>query len=138
MPVAGQNPILCGAPEVAMMETTNFGQGADGSARQCFSGDSGFADDGHKRESQICILAENAEVNELRIRTQKKRFAEILGGWRIWPPRPSLSGLPMADNALAGDRSTGTGEADGCPRFPLLAADQSIISKRKDSPGYDV
>jgi hypothetical protein len=38
MPVAGQNPILCGPPEVAMMETTNFGQGADGSARRRLDG----------------------------------------------------------------------------------------------------
>jgi hypothetical protein len=38
MLVAGQNPILCGAPEVAMMETTNFGQGADGSARRRLDG----------------------------------------------------------------------------------------------------
>ena len=38
--------------------------------------------DVHKRESQIYILAENGEVIERRIRTERERFAAVLG------PRP--------------------------------------------------
>ena len=34
----------------------------------------------HKRESQICILAEGGELIERRIRTEPQRFAEALGG----------------------------------------------------------
>src|SRR5262249_6541591 len=33
----------------------------------------------HKRESQICILAEGGELIERRIRTDPHRFAEMLG-----------------------------------------------------------
>ena len=33
----------------------------------------------HKRESQICILAEGGEVIERRIHTDAHRFAELLG-----------------------------------------------------------
>src|SRR5262244_234639 len=33
----------------------------------------------HKRESQICILAEGGELIERRIRTDPHRFAELLG-----------------------------------------------------------
>src|SRR5262245_5016157 len=33
----------------------------------------------HKRESQICILAEEGELIERRIRTDPRRFAEVLG-----------------------------------------------------------
>jgi len=33
----------------------------------------------HKRESQICLLAEGGEVIERRIRTEPQRFAEALG-----------------------------------------------------------
>src|SRR5262249_47997001 len=33
----------------------------------------------HKRESQICILAEGGELIERRIRTDLRRFAEVLG-----------------------------------------------------------
>ena len=36
--------------------------------------------DVHKRESQICILAEGGELIERRIRTEPQRFAEALGG----------------------------------------------------------
>jgi len=35
--------------------------------------------DVHKRESQICILAEGGEVVEQRIRTDPARFAAVLG-----------------------------------------------------------
>src|SRR6266545_1193829 len=35
--------------------------------------------DVHKRESQICILAEGGEVVEQRIRTEPERFAAVLG-----------------------------------------------------------
>ena len=35
--------------------------------------------DVHKRESQICILAEGDEVIERRIRTEPERFAALLG-----------------------------------------------------------
>ena len=36
--------------------------------------------DVHKRESQICILAEGGELGEQRIRTDADRFAAVLGG----------------------------------------------------------
>jgi len=36
--------------------------------------------DVHKRESQICILAEGGELIERRIRTEPERFAAVLGG----------------------------------------------------------
>src|SRR5439155_8333054 len=36
--------------------------------------------DVHKRESQICILAEGGELIEQRIRTEPDRFAAVLGG----------------------------------------------------------
>src|SRR5262245_63022997 len=36
----------------------------------------------HKRDSQICILAEGGELIEQRIRTEPERFAAVLG------PRP--------------------------------------------------
>jgi putative transposase len=35
--------------------------------------------DVHKKEGQICILAEGGEVIERRIRTEPARFAEVLG-----------------------------------------------------------
>ena len=35
--------------------------------------------DVHKRESQICILAEGGELIEQRIRTEPERFAAVLG-----------------------------------------------------------
>ena len=38
--------------------------------------------DVHKRESQICILAEGGELIEQRLRTEPERFAAVLG------PRP--------------------------------------------------
>ena len=53
--------------------------------------------DVHKRESQICILAEGGELIERRIRTEPQRFAEALGGRRrasSSSPRPRASGLP--------------------------------------------
>src|SRR5215475_13718638 len=34
----------------------------------------------HKRESQICLLAEGGELIERRIRTEPQRFIEALGG----------------------------------------------------------
>src|SRR5262249_40081663 len=36
--------------------------------------------DVHKRESQICLLAEGGELMERRIRTEPERFAALLGG----------------------------------------------------------
>src|SRR6266404_3236094 len=35
--------------------------------------------DVHKRDSQICILAEGGELIERRIRTEPERFAAVLG-----------------------------------------------------------
>jgi transposase len=35
--------------------------------------------DVHKKESQLCILADNGEVIEKRIRTERGRFAEVFG-----------------------------------------------------------
>ncbi len=37
--------------------------------------------DVHKRESQICILADGGELIERRIRTEPERFAAVLGRW---------------------------------------------------------
>ena len=36
--------------------------------------------DVHKKESQICFLAEGGELIEQRIRTEPERFAVVLGG----------------------------------------------------------
>jgi hypothetical protein len=36
--------------------------------------------DVHKKESQICLLAEAGELVEQRIRTEPERFAAVLGG----------------------------------------------------------
>lgn len=36
--------------------------------------------DVHKMESQVCILAEGGEIIERRVRTDRKRFAELLNG----------------------------------------------------------
>ena len=36
--------------------------------------------DVHKRESQICLLAEGGELVERRILTEPERFAAVLGG----------------------------------------------------------
>jgi hypothetical protein len=36
--------------------------------------------DVHKRESQVCILADGGELSERRIRTEPERFAAVLGG----------------------------------------------------------
>ena len=38
-----------------------------------------IAIDVHKRESQICILVEGGELIEQRIRTERERFAAVLG-----------------------------------------------------------
>jgi len=35
--------------------------------------------DVHKRDSQLCILAEGGELIERRIRTEPERFAAVLG-----------------------------------------------------------
>ena len=35
--------------------------------------------DVHKKESQICMLAEGGELIEQRIRTEPERFAAVLG-----------------------------------------------------------
>ena len=35
--------------------------------------------DVHKKESQLCIITEEGEVIEQRIRTERGRFAEVLG-----------------------------------------------------------
>jgi transposase len=34
----------------------------------------------HKKESQICSLSEDGRLSECRIRTEPRRFAEVLGG----------------------------------------------------------
>lgn len=38
--------------------------------------------DVHKKESQLCIITEVGEVIEQRNRTERARFAEVLGGTR--------------------------------------------------------
>ncbi len=35
--------------------------------------------DVHKKDSQICVLSENGELIERRVRTEPQRFAEVLG-----------------------------------------------------------
>ena len=44
----------------------------------------------HKKDSQICILAEGGALLEHRIRTDPRRFAEVLSA-RLRPPRTSGS-----------------------------------------------
>ena len=44
--------------------------------------------DVHKKDSQICILAEDGELIERRVRTEAERFAEVLG------PRPRPGAPP--------------------------------------------
>ncbi len=39
----------------------------------------GGGHDVHKVESQICVLTESGEIIERRIRTQRERFAAVLG-----------------------------------------------------------
>jgi transposase len=34
----------------------------------------------HKKDSQICILSEGGQLSECQIRTEPRRFAEVLGG----------------------------------------------------------
>ena len=36
--------------------------------------------DVHKRESQLCIITDAGEIVEQRIRTERGRFKEVLGG----------------------------------------------------------
>ena len=49
----------------------------------------------HKRESQICILAEGGELIEQRIRIEPERFAAVLG------PRPRARILIEASTGSA-------------------------------------
>jgi hypothetical protein len=56
--------------------------------------------DVHKKESQICILAEGGELIEQRIRTEPERFAAALGerprARSCSRPRPTASGSRAA------------------------------------------
>jgi hypothetical protein len=54
----------------------------------------------HKKESQLCIITDEGEVIEMRIRTERGRFAEMLGG------RGRGEGV---DGGLYGERVGGAG-----------------------------
>src|SRR5260370_40421044 len=98
--------------------------------------------DVHKRESQICILAEGGELIERRIRTEPERFAAVLGGRpqaRIlteastdseWVAR-CLEALGheviVADPTLAPMYSTRTRKAKTHPRDARAPADASSL-----------
>jgi len=56
-----------------------------------------------KKESQICILAEDGELLERRVRTTPRGLAEVLG------ERPVKAALPHAARGLDGER-VGCGE----------------------------
>jgi hypothetical protein len=64
--------------------------------------------DVHEVESQICILTETGEVVERRIRTQRERFAAVLGG------RPPQGQARMSSRKTRRSRSLqGMRESDG-------------------------
>ncbi len=48
--------------------------------------------DVHKKESQICILADGGELIERRVRTEPERFA-VPGGARSLSNAPAARGL---------------------------------------------
>ena len=52
--------------------------------------------DVHKKETQICILTEDGELIERRVRTLAERFGEVFGPRRgrafCWRPRRRASG----------------------------------------------
>ena len=52
--------------------------------------------DVHKNQSQVCILTDDAELIEKRIRTDRARFAAVLGARR---PRPQAGRNPLRDDA---------------------------------------
>ena len=65
----------------------------------------------HKKESQICLLAEAGAVMECRIRTDPQRFAAVLGGRpraRILVEASTESEWPSPGTAKASG-STGAG-----------------------------
>ena len=55
--------------------------------------------DVHKKESQICILAEGSELLEQRIRTEAARLADVLGAIRARLRVPSRVGAPRVFEA---------------------------------------
>src|SRR5262245_43923220 len=61
--------------------------------------------DAHKRESQICILAEGGELIERRIRAEPDRFATVFGprprARILLEPRPTANGSPRVSRASA-------------------------------------
>ena len=54
--------------------------------------------DVHKKESQLCILGEEGELKEQRIRTTPERFAAVLGK----RPRPASSEASTESEWVAG------------------------------------
>jgi hypothetical protein len=81
----------------------------------------------HKKESQLCILTEEGQLTEPRIRTTSERFAAVLGigrapassskevlGTFLGPrPRPSSPGAPRGRKPLGRRRRRLTGAAAG-------------------------
>ena len=58
----------------------------------------------HKKDSQMCILVEGVELLERRIRTDPRRFAEMLGARaRAHPPR-GLDGERVGRPVFGGAR----------------------------------
>ena len=76
--------------------------------------------DVHKKESQICILAEGGELIEQRIRTEPERFAAVLGA--LGPGRGSCSrarlqsaGAGFSDRAMAVSATRGRQRSPASP-----------------------
>jgi hypothetical protein len=61
--------------------------------------------DVHKKESQLCILSEDGERLESRVRTTPARFADVLGSRPrariLLRPRPRASGWRAVWNGSA-------------------------------------
>ena len=76
----------------------------------------------HKRESQICILAEGGELIERRLRTEPQRFAEALGG------RPPVQVLPESptESEWVARCLEGVGRS-GIPVAGIAYADGSVL-----------
>jgi hypothetical protein len=97
--------------------------------------------DVHKRESQLCIITEQGEVVEQRIRTERGRFAEVLGtrlaatastvGGRRGAGRSSGAAPSRAPAAL---RTRGTSCAP-CTRRPPASTPRTRRTSRARSPG---
>ena len=82
--------------------------------------------DVHKRESQICILAEGGEIVDQRIRTEPERFAAVLG---TRPPARILDGWVSAKCCLAA--------VTGPPRRWRPHPSNPLVRRRAHQPVLD-